>query len=503
MPQIILSTLNARYIHSAFGLRYLQANMGKLQPQTEIREYTLQAPLQETAEQLLAYKPKIIGFGVYIWNILQTTELVALIKTIAPEVIVVVGGPEVSYEWEDQRIVHYADYLITGQADLKFAAISKEIVEGRPPEQKVHHAMVPELKQIASPYGFYNDEDIAHRIIYVEASRGCPFKCEFCLSALDKTSTPFDQQQFLKDMEILHQKGVRHFKFVDRTFNLNVKASSAILEFFLERMDEHLFLHFEVIPDRLPEKLKKLLARFPEGSLQLEVGIQTLNPEVQKLISRKQDNKQSRENLAWLRNQSTAHIHSDLIIGLPGEDIESFGKGFNEMVALNPHEIQVGILKRLKGSPVIRHTEEYQLLFNPTAPYDVLSTSTINFETMQQLKRFARYWDMIGNSGHFTNSLKLILDESPFDNFLKLSIWLYETTQQTAHISLKRLYELVYQGMQKAIAITEEQARAMVLLDYEKSGVKGLIGFMKNNVQKQSESQKTRKLASKRQQKHV
>ncbi|HEY9053030.1 MAG TPA: cobalamin-dependent protein, partial [Gammaproteobacteria bacterium] len=320
---IILSTLNARYIHSSLGLRYLLANMGNLTEQTRLLEYNINSRPIDIAEDLLQQQPRIIGFGVYIWNVEQTLQVIKLIKTISPETIIILGGPEVSYEYDDQEIVKLADYLITGQADLAFAQICDQLLSGPRPLQKINPALPFTLDQIKLPYSCYTDEDIANRIIYVEASRGCPFKCEFCLSALDKTVWPFDLNSFLAEMQTLYDRGARHFKFVDRTFNLKVETSIRIMEFFLDKNDSDLFLHFELIPDHLPEKLKATIARFPEHSLQFEIGIQTLNNDVQQLISRKQNNKKSHDNITWLREHTHAHIHADLIIGLPGEDMAS------------------------------------------------------------------------------------------------------------------------------------------------------------------------------------
>jgi hypothetical protein len=177
---------------------------------------------------------------------------------------------------------------------------------GRSACRKDHRRRIAPLDQLALPYRFYTDEDIAHRLIYVEASRGCPFRCEFCLSALDKTAWPFPLEPFLAELQTLHNRGVRHFKFVDRTFNLNSKTCARILDFFLERLDERLFLHFELIPDHLPEALKTRIVQFPPGALQFEIGVQTFNPTVQALISRKQDNRKTEENLRWLRQYTHA-----------------------------------------------------------------------------------------------------------------------------------------------------------------------------------------------------
>ncbi len=500
MPEIILSTLNARYIHASMGLRYLLANMGELLPRTQLMEFNINSRVIDIAESLLKNEPKIIGLGVYIWNASETLQLIKLLKTISPETIIVLGGPEVSYEYEQQELVSNADYVITGQADIAFHNLCDDLLANVRPVNKIIHPLPFELSEIQLPYSHYTDEDISNRVIYVEASRGCPFKCEFCLSSLDKTVYPFDLDLFLEEMEKLYQRGVRHFKFVDRTFNLKAETSIRIMQFFLQKMDsnnsQQLFLHFELIPDHLPEKLKSTIAEFPEGSLQFEIGIQSLNPDVQSTISRKQNTQKVRDNLNWIRNHSQAHIHADLIIGLPGETIESFAHGLNQLYKMDPHEIQVGILKRLRGTPIIRHTDEYDMRYNPLPPYNILSNSLINFNEMQRLNRFARYWDMIINSGRFTHGASLILSDSAFENFLAISDWIFEQTGQTHKISLDRLFILLYNGMQEALNLDSELITDTLLKDYHASGIKGDAKFLRghdsndNNVRKIRSSQR-------------
>jgi radical SAM superfamily enzyme YgiQ (UPF0313 family) len=444
---ILLSTLNARYAHASLGLRYLLANMGELQDATRIQEFVIGNKTTELVEKLLVQKPRIIGFGVYIWNVEETTRLVAMLKRVAPEVKIVLGGPEVSYEPEQQEIVKLADYLITGWGDVTFAALCRQIINGPQPLMKIHAGVQAQLSDIALPYALYTDEDIAHRTMYVEASRGCPFKCEFCLSSLDKTAWPFDLDAFLAQLEDLHARGARLFKFVDRTFNLNIKTSLRIMQFFLDKLeaapDDPVFAHFEVVPDHLPDALKEAISKFPDGTLQFEIGIQSFNPEVQTLVSRKQNNEKATANIRWLVEHSHAHLHVDLIAGLPGEDIASFAAGFDKLVALNPHEIQFGILKRLRGTPIIRHTEPYKMVFDAYPPYTILATDRIDFSDMQRLVRFARYWDLVANSGRFARTLPLILGDTPFANFMMLSDWLYSKTDATHRIALDRLAGLV------------------------------------------------------------
>ena len=444
---ILLSTLNARYAHASLGLRYLLANMGALQPVTKLQEFVIGARTTDLVEKLLAHKPRIIGFGVYIWNVEETTKLVALLKRVAPEVVIILGGPEVSHEHGEQDIVRMADYLITGWGDVTFPRLCREVLQGPKPLMKVHAGEQPPLSDIALPYALYTDEDIAHRTLYVEASRGCPFKCEFCLSSLDKTAWPFDLQHFLAELETLHARGARLFKFVDRTFNLNVKTSLAIMQFFLDKLDAHpedpVYAHFEVVPDHLPDALKDGIKRFPPGTLQFEIGIQSFNPAVQALVSRRQNNDRAADNIRWLCEHSNAHLHVDLIAGLPGEDLESFARGFDRLLALKPHEIQFGILKRLRGTPIIRHTQDFGMVYDPHPPYTILANDRIDFATMQRLVRFARYWDLVANSGRFAQTLEMVLSASPFANFMALSDWLYENTDATHRIALDRLAGLV------------------------------------------------------------
>ncbi len=449
---ILLSTLNARYAHASLGLRYLLANMGPLQERTRLQEFVIGAKTTEIVERLLAHQPRIIGFGVYIWNVEETTRVVAMLKRVAPQVCLVLGGPEVSFESAEQAIVQLADYLVTGWGDVTFPKLCGEILDGPKPLMKVHAGVQPPMAEIAMPYSLYSDHDIAHRIIYVEASRGCPFKCEFCLSALDKTAWPFDLERFLGELESLHARGARLFKFVDRTFNLNIKTSLKIMQFFLDKLaanpDDPVYAHFELVPDHLPDALKAGISQFPPGALQFEIGIQSFNPDVQALVSRKQDNAKAADNIRWLCQHSNAHLHVDLIAGLPGEDVASFGRGFDQLWALGPHEIQFGILKRLRGTPIIRHTAPYQMVFDPYPPYTILSTSLIDFPTMQRLVRFARYWDLVANSGRFASALPVLLGDAPFANFMAFADWIYGKTDATHRIALDRLAALVADWLQ-------------------------------------------------------
>ena len=481
MADIVLTTLNAKYIHAAFGLRYLLANLGPLQSRAALAEFDINQRPLDIVEALLAHQPQIIGFGVYIWNVEPTAVVIAALRRIRPEIKIILGGPEVSYETAGQSIVQLADHVITGEADLKFAEVCALLLAGGPTPPQVIAAELPDFSRLALPYDLYRAEDLAHRIVYIEASRGCPFTCEFCLSSLDIPVRAVPLPVLLEQLQKLLDRGLKQFKFVDRTFNLNIAVSRTILEFLLERSQPGHFFHFEMIPDRLPEPLREIIARFPPGMLQFEVGIQTFNPEVGQLISRRQNYEKLAENFAFLRQHTGVHLHADLIVGLPGESLESFATGFNRLVALDPQEIQVGILKRLRGTPIIRHDAEWGMTWHPHPPYEILCNRLIDFPTMQRLRRFAKYWDLVGNSGNFRHATPLIWrGTAPFPGFLRWSDWLYTRIGRTDSIALVRLMELLFEFLTTELKLDPRLAAENLWQDYQNGGRFDKPGFMKD-----------------------
>jgi radical SAM superfamily enzyme YgiQ (UPF0313 family) len=553
MPDIVLTTLNAKFSHAAFGLRYLFANLGELQPRAVIAEFDINLRPLDIAEALLAREPKIIGFGIYIWNVAETTGVITVIRRVRPDIKIILGGPEVSYETEGQAIVELADHVITGEADLKFAEVCEVLLRESPltltlsPKEreqrklaaetstvhlnlsapglansgntippippgegrgeglpKIILAELPEFSRITLPYDFYTEADLAHRIVYVEASRGCPFTCEFCLSSLDIPVRQVPLDKFLAAMQQLLDRGLKQFKFVDRTFNLNILTSKALLEFFLARYQPGMFFHFEMIPDRLPAELRAVIAKFPVGSLQFEVGIQTFNSEVGKNISRRQNYERMADNFRFLRHETSVHIHADLIIGLPGETLDSFAAGFDRLITFGPQEIQVGILKRLRGTPIIRHDAEWQMIYNAHPPYEILQNKLLNFATMQRLRRFARYWDLVGNSGNFVSVTPLIWSvvgqasclsnsnthndhtggtpvplPSPFHSFLRFSNWLYAKIHRTDSIALARLMELLFEFLTSELVLDTKLVAEAFWQDCQRTGRRDAPNFLK------------------------
>ena len=516
---ILLVTLNSTYQHVAFGLRYIYANMKDLQPRTQILEYTIAQDVRIIAENILSQNPKIIGFGVYIWNARPTLDLVILIKKLRPDVLVVLGGPEVSYETEKQDIYQWADYTIKGEADFLFYEFCQTILAGSFPQQKLIKGPLPDINTVASPYNLYSDSDIKNRVLYVEASRGCPYKCEYCLSSLDTSVRSFPLEKFLADMDDLIQRGARQFKFVDRTFNLSPKTSQAIMNFFLERIHYGLFMHFELVPDRLPNELKELIQKFPAGALQFEIGIQTWNPEVAKNVSRRQDYSKIKNNFSFLKNESGVHTHADLIVGLPGESIESFGQGFDELFACGPDEVQVGLLKRLKGTPIVRHDQIFKMVYQEHPPFQILQTKDMDYSQVQRMVRFSKFWDLYANSGNFPHFVGFLKKQSEqkglsfFWFFMDFVEFLYTRHPEGHGVALLKLLESAWVYLTQTLQLDPTEAKAILVKDYTGSVKRDLPNYLKDftegkkrevlSTSQEKDSANSTSTAPKRQLKHM
>lgn len=443
---IVLATANARYAHAAFGLRCLQANLEQYQKNTELLEFTIQQSAHEIAESILLRKPDIVGLAVYIWNAELMARTAEILKRVRPEIILVCGGPEMTGSSPLSPAAEGADYIVRGEGDLAFFELVHALAQGKKPENRIIEAEPADLDRLSQPYDLYTEQDIAHRVIYVEASRGCPYRCAFCLSGASSDLRYFPLEDFLASMEKLLDRGVRSFKFIDRTFNVDLKRMHAILRFFLERPEiAELHLHFEIMPDRLPQDSLELLAAFPPKALHLEAGIQSVDAEIQKRIRRHQGIDASLSNLRWLRENSGCEIHGDLIFGLPGESLESFADGFNKLLDVGLQEIQLGHLKNLPGTP-LSSLSDPAAVYDPLPPYEILQNEHFRFETLQHMKRFAKYFDLYHNHGNFPKSLALLwtLPPSPFHVFERLSEQIWQQEKRSYGIPLVRLAEYLF-----------------------------------------------------------
>jgi radical SAM superfamily enzyme YgiQ (UPF0313 family) len=534
MTDIVIATFNAKYIHPAFGLRCILANLGPLKECATLVEFDLREPPGRAAERILAAKPRVVGIGTYIWNLLLVRQLVVAIRAADPSVCIVLGGPEAGYATDDEPAVVAADYVIAGEGEDAFRELcevllstsaqgptsasvlgtervsvpsSGIVTDSAPsifslrgaermnvPVSGVRHTTVtdgtvsgsapgrsdsdcsfvkridaapPDLANLTFPYDLYTDDDIAHRLIYVEATRGCPFRCEYCLSSRDRGVRRFPMPYFLAAMDRLLARGARRFKFVDRSFNSNGRISLDILDFFLDRIRPGLLLHFELVPDCLPPDFIERFRRFPPGVLHFEVGIQSFSPTVNRRIGRVQNNRMAESCLRRLRRETVALIHADLIVGLPGEDMESFGKGFDRLLRLQPHEIQVNPLKRLHGTTIDRHSKRWGMVFSPNPPYEVLETRSIPRGDMERLHRFARYFGMFHNSGNFARSLPRLLarGKSQFAIFMQFSDWLFARFGRAHAIPLNELATALFIRL-RSIGDDPAEAETAIRADY-------------------------------------
>jgi len=451
---ILLATINAKWIHPSLALRLLKANLGPLEDHCTIIEFALRQPLREKIDPILTARPRILGLSVSIWNHTATLELLRELckewekQPNYPRPVVVLGGPEVSYLSPEAGIFCYADYCICGEGEIAFRELCQKIFSQ---EAFVNHEFQQvNVIDIKSAYHLYTDEDVRKKLIYVEASRGCPFGCEFCLSAKSPQVQEFPLEPFLAAMDDLIKRGVKTLKFLDRTFNLNIERAQRIMEFFLDKMaarPEPFVVHFEMVPFRFPPELIETLARFPPGTLRLEIGIQTLNPGVSARIGRPSNPEQELAILRLLREKTSAIIHADLIAGLPGEDLASFAQGFDLLwAALSPSasgnnaethpqtEIQLGILKLLPGAPIARHTAAFDMRYNPSPPYELLESAVLPACDLDRLKNFARFWELIVNRG-----LVPVNDSPVFDRFMSLSDSLFARFGRNWGIDKKEL----------------------------------------------------------------
>ncbi|MCU0857949.1 MAG: B12-binding domain-containing radical SAM protein [Pontiellaceae bacterium] len=442
--EIVFSTFNARYSHTALALRCLRANLGELHGRSVIIEFDNRLSPQAAAEKLLACRAEIILFSVYIWNLTLITETVLILRAVRPDLKIIIGGPEVSYEYEELILFGLVDHLICGEGELATEKLCRDLLSGKTPP-KVIHAQPVDLKTITLPYDEYTEEDIARRRIYVETSRGCPFHCEYCLSALEETVRFIPAARLFPVFGKLIERGARIFKFLDRSFNIHSAHAAAILRYFLENRRDGMMLHLEWEPDHLPAALKELMADAPPGFFQLEVGVQTFNADVARRINRALHAERIEAHLRALAAMPSIHLHADLIAGLPGETLESIAAGFDRLHACGPHEIQLGILKKLRGAPIARHDQEWQMVYNNSPPYNVVQTSTLSFLKLQKIRRFARFWDITVNNGRFPQTAPLLWKnrESVFGAFMEWTEWIFEKTQTTFGFSPQLLAQLL------------------------------------------------------------
>lgn len=472
---VLLLAFNARYSHSSLAVRSLRANLHELRERCALLEYDIKADVGLVAAALLRRSPVVLGISVYIWNVKMVEELVELLRGDKACPLIVLGGPEAGDLPDDHPLARRVDVIVRGEGERAFYELCRRVLDGR----WVADAKRPEridgrtvkTDALVLPYGEYSARDIADRIVYVEASRGCPFGCEYCISARDRGVRRFEAGRLYAAFEDLLDRGVSKFRFLDRSFNAHQDFAAGIVRFFRERYHPGMQVHLELVPDRLGAALRDEIAACPVGMLHVEVGIQTYNAQVAQRIRRRCDFEQADANIRFLL-ACGCEVHADLIAGLPGETVESFASGFDRLAALRPHEIQVGILKLLRGAPIARHTQDFGMAYSTEPPYEVLATAAISRDEMKRISRFAASWERLYNRGNYNGFMTMLLDgaESPFDVFMCLSEHLWGVFGRTHSIPmLDMLRELLTFGID-ACCFPEHLVRETLRDDYLQGG---------------------------------
>ena len=420
---VVLSTLNSKFIHSSLALRYLKA-YGEAHGQAyDIVEYTINMPVLHILSDITEHDIDVLGFACYIWNIEMTLHVVDMVKAVRPDIKIVLGGPEVSFTADEllERCPNI-DYIVQGEGEEAFHALVTALqlgndgldpvipgVRGRRNGSILGSAEAVEVSDLSSipfPYTEEDMDDLEHKIIYYESSRGCPFSCQYCLSGNKNTVRFFPQERTLKELQWFIDHGVKQVKFVDRTFNCAPHHHRPLMEF-MRDSDTDMNFHLEMEPELMTEWETNILCETPPGRIQIEVGVQSTHKKTLDAINRYNDWPYIQKSIRPIIQAGRTHVHMDLIVGLPHEDFNRFGQSFNDLFSLQPHALQIGFLKLLKGSGV-RRMREYKYIADPLAPYEVLSTHVLPYDDVRFLKYLEDVFERFYNSERFRTTFGYI-----------------------------------------------------------------------------------------------
>ncbi|MGG0185965.1 B12-binding domain-containing radical SAM protein [Bacillus rhizoplanae] len=482
---VVISTLNAKYIHTNLAIRYIKAYA---QPEfdLEMAEYTINDPVMNIVTDLHRRKPDVIGFSCYIWNIEETIKVIQMLKKINPNLIIFVGGPEVTYDVTDWlKRVPEIDFIIIGEGEIAVKNLLFEI-QGAQQFENLDgigfikadgtHVIKPQreklnLKELPSPYRF--PEDIPHlskRITYIETSRGCPFSCQFCLSSIEVGVRYFDRERIKEDIRYLMKNGARIIKFVDRTFNI---SRSYAMEMFQFLIDEHVpgtVFQFEITADIMrPEVIEFLNTHAPPGLFRFEIGVQSTNEQTNDLVKRRQNFEKLTRTVTMVRDGQKIAQHLDLIAGLPEEDYQSFRKTFNDVFALRPEELQLGFLKLLRGTGLRIRANDHQYVYMDHAPYEMLGNNVLSFDDILQIKQVEDVLEKYWNAHRMDHTVPYVIShtfDTPFDFFQEFGT--YWDTQGWSRIGhqLEDLFQRLYQFLQSRKTAQLHTIKALLTIDY-------------------------------------
>lgn len=417
--KFLLVAVNAKYIHSNPAVYSLKRFAGEYTDAVEIAEYTINNRMEDILEDIYRRKPDAIGFSCYIWNIGMVEKLMGELHKLLPQLPVFLGGPEVTYDADKLlRKYPYLTGIFIGEGEATFAQVVKYYVKKNPeslediPGLMLRSGMTPERKPLNLtdvPFLYDDMAPFTNRIIYYETQRGCPFRCSYCLSSIDKTVRFRDIEVVKKELAFFLEKKVKQVKFVDRTFNCNHDHAMAVWQYLYEHDNGVTNFHFEIAGDILREDEIALVAKMRPGLVQFEIGVQSTNTDTLREIRRVMDIGKLKQVVSALKAAHNVHIHLDLIAGLPYEDYDSFARSFDDVYAMEPEQLQLGFLKVLKGSYMAEMAESYGLVYTDYAPYEVLYTNWLSFTEICRLKRIEEMVEIYYNSGQFAHSLPVMI----------------------------------------------------------------------------------------------
>ena len=495
--KILLAACNAKYIHSNLAVYDLQAYAAKYANHIILKEYTINQQKDDIMRDIYLEHPDVVCVSCYIWNISFVKELMADLMKILPDADFWAGGPEVSYDAE-KFLAENPEFtgVMVGEGEETFLELSGHYIEQSPADlkditgvcyrdgEKIVHNGWRQIMDLSSIPFIYKDlADFKNRIIYYESSRGCPFSCSYCLSSIDKKLRFRDTEMVKKELQFFIDNKVPQVKFVDRTFNCKHDHAMAIWKYINEHDNGLTNFHFEISADLLREEELQEMSTMRPGLIQLEIGVQSTNPDTIKAIHRTMDFEKLKGIVNRIHSFGNIHQHLDLIAGLPYEDYDSFRKSFNDVYALKPQQLQLGFLKVLKGSHMMEMCQEYEIVYKTREPYEVLSTKWLDYDHVLRLKNVENMVEVYYNSGQFQNTLEYLEGFFPdaFSIYEGLGRFYMEKGYGDVSHTRMRRYEILLEFLENVPEISMDKVKDQMVYDlYLRENLKSRPGFAKD-----------------------
>lgn len=482
--KIIATTLNAKYIHTNLAIRYLKA-YAEPEYKVDLVEYTIKDPIMNIVSDLIQKKPDVIGFSCYIWNIEETIKVMSMLKKVKPELIIVLGGPEVTYDvsyWLDR--LTDADFIVLGEGEITFKQLLDQLngdkdfssISGLAYRNEAEKKISPQrnkvdLKELPSPYRFKEDlSQLGKRVTYFETSRGCPFSCQFCLSSIEVGVRYFDREKVKEDIRFLMDNGAKTIKFVDRTFNISRSYAMEMFRFLIDEHKPGTVFQFEITADIMrPEVIQFLNEEAPPGLFRFEIGVQSTNDATNELVMRKQNFSKLSRTVTMVKEGGKIDQHLDLIAGLPEENYDSFKNTFNDVFALRPEELQLGFLKMLRGTGLRIRAHEHDYIYMDHAPYEILGNNILSFDDIIRIKQVEDVLEKFWNDHRMDRTVEHLVTNvfpSPFDFFQDFgSFWDKQGWARIGH-QLEDLYKRLYAFLEESDRNSLTVVESLMKYDY-------------------------------------